>query len=811
LQKLSEKEIYELHEKLILRLEKAIEEQKADEFEWYGLEFLGAHLFVYEANSDYLKRLAAICENFNFINRQIDFSGHYEWPKLNLRYQAISGSQKSDQHIINASLGFVKIHLKEMSDVESIFKLLEEERFDLALFRIDSLLIKENTGDKFIFYFQLLDELLKKGWNGNQYLTKVIDHFTKSIDKIFYYNLDSLVVRHLKTLEGIWKREIEIDLLLRYFDFYKDNKIDFDKNYSTFVNRKLIYGAVGLDFAISFFSDNSKINYLSINAKTTIEFETNLNTYGYAFQNFDTIKNYILEINSLKFLEKKIPIDLDDYGIRYFLHNILIERKKIDVFIDYLDQINKIEYSNIKNLDLNRKIHSAESYLFFIDWLIEKDDLDKAGYYLNKYFYLLEHNINNLEKGECFGIDEIVNVLDLATALKREDIIVHIYEKTKKGFEIWKSWEDEWFIKEFSCILMHKLIFDKDIENWLNGFVFKEKNEFYINAILPYWPIDDLKIKKNDLTSISSRLICYNNINKSDQQELKFLLLKDLENDNFFKFFPFVLFASETNDSKLIVELISRLEKVNKYQASYYLTYFEIKNRAVMSNENKNLFSKLSNKYLTQIINENGRISTLHYLFSILELQLSLLDNKNAHQTIAQIKKIERSGCLGNDLQFFISFIKELIFNQISNNEIKWQLVNIYCEFSRSKVIWPSKLVLLKKRIIWHLNYLKIFLNILTKRKLKQNLNNSFIFNFSVKYEFTNKEKHNLSYWLERYTNELKNHLSQNMNSIDDETILLLRTYYGLNALKNDNLSKIEDYKFLKLEWTLALNDVNNN
>ena len=40
LQKLSEKEIQVIHEKLIAFLELAIEEQKADEFERYALEFL---------------------------------------------------------------------------------------------------------------------------------------------------------------------------------------------------------------------------------------------------------------------------------------------------------------------------------------------------------------------------------------------------------------------------------------------------------------------------------------------------------------------------------------------------------------------------------------------------------------------------------------------------------------------------------------------------------------------------------------------------------------------------------------------------
>ena len=57
LQKLSEEEINILHEKLITRLEKAIKEQKADEFEWYGLEFLGQHLALSSQLGSKYKRL----------------------------------------------------------------------------------------------------------------------------------------------------------------------------------------------------------------------------------------------------------------------------------------------------------------------------------------------------------------------------------------------------------------------------------------------------------------------------------------------------------------------------------------------------------------------------------------------------------------------------------------------------------------------------------------------------------------------------------------------------------------------------------
>jgi hypothetical protein len=46
LQKLSEAEVHLIHEKLIARLEQAIKDQKADEFEWYGLEFMGYHYSI---------------------------------------------------------------------------------------------------------------------------------------------------------------------------------------------------------------------------------------------------------------------------------------------------------------------------------------------------------------------------------------------------------------------------------------------------------------------------------------------------------------------------------------------------------------------------------------------------------------------------------------------------------------------------------------------------------------------------------------------------------------------------------------------
>jgi hypothetical protein len=66
LQKLSEKEITILHDKLISRLEIAISAQKEDEFEIYGLEFFGEHLFAFDNN-----KLISITLSEEYRNRQI--------------------------------------------------------------------------------------------------------------------------------------------------------------------------------------------------------------------------------------------------------------------------------------------------------------------------------------------------------------------------------------------------------------------------------------------------------------------------------------------------------------------------------------------------------------------------------------------------------------------------------------------------------------------------------------------------------------------------------------------------------------------
>ena len=142
LQKLSEGEIHGLHEKLITRLERAIEAQKADEFEWYGLEFLAVHLAVscYSIKSKKLfDRFTEYALNDSFHNRQIEISSQYEWTfnLLQLAQHSRIVLRKRDVELINLKIIDVNEHLQ--SSIHDIIQLTREGNYNIALVRINSL------------------------------------------------------------------------------------------------------------------------------------------------------------------------------------------------------------------------------------------------------------------------------------------------------------------------------------------------------------------------------------------------------------------------------------------------------------------------------------------------------------------------------------------------------------------------------------------------------------------------------------------------------------------------------------------------
>ena len=161
LQKLSEGEIHKLHENLITHLERAIEEQKADEFEWYGLEFLAGHLAVAAMLNGDGKKLIELAYSKTHWQRQLKISKGYSWTNSGLKEVMTWASKYNDDEVIECGLQMVDLHHQEQNAAPQIVALVADGDFDAALKRIEQFggSDKEGLQRKFILYMLCLMEL----------------------------------------------------------------------------------------------------------------------------------------------------------------------------------------------------------------------------------------------------------------------------------------------------------------------------------------------------------------------------------------------------------------------------------------------------------------------------------------------------------------------------------------------------------------------------------------------------------------------------------------------------------------------------
>jgi hypothetical protein len=126
LQKLSEGEIHELHENLITRLEQTIEEQQADEFEWYALEFLSEHLSSTTLAVDEKERLHSFANDEHIWKRQIQISEDLDWTHKSLN-AAISKfvDLKNDLFIVESLVNQEKIGIWYRNNLINRIQLIE--------------------------------------------------------------------------------------------------------------------------------------------------------------------------------------------------------------------------------------------------------------------------------------------------------------------------------------------------------------------------------------------------------------------------------------------------------------------------------------------------------------------------------------------------------------------------------------------------------------------------------------------------------------------------------------------------------------
>jgi hypothetical protein len=220
LQKLSEGEIHSLHKKLIGRLEQAIEEQKADEFEWYGLEFLAGHLLV-EAFADEEKGDASMRFSLSekIWDRQIELSNKYDWSYSNIN-NILKWTYKFNQEdVIRINLLKIKLFNKEKEDLESILRLISEGLIELAIERFDAVNYFSEFKEKNSLIFSIIVII-----HVSETPSLNIKEKKEILKKILYYLEVSLIATFdLIDAEGeIYPHEVIIDSLGRCFNLDLD-------------------------------------------------------------------------------------------------------------------------------------------------------------------------------------------------------------------------------------------------------------------------------------------------------------------------------------------------------------------------------------------------------------------------------------------------------------------------------------------------------------------------------------------------------------------------------------------------------------
>ena len=345
LQKLSEQETATLHDKLVSRIEQAIAEQKDEEFEIYGLEYLSVHYFTTSMITGNGTKLITLSYNQNHWQRQLKLSKGFEWTIKGLKQVMTWASKFNDEEVIECGLQMVDLYHQEQNDAPQIVALVAEGEIEATLKRIEAFggNDKEGLQRKFILYMLCLMELTlleSKDKPFRKELTeKLLKHFDENlvIDHSVL-NWDDFFPSYLMFQIASKLIEIGSNHLIIYnrnkkfidWENEKNNNVEFEKRKK--INNEII-----------------KINYLKIETinSSINELENQINKdefnlaenespwgisnyyleYGIKSLNNNDFRNGLLYIELAYLYTDKIEIDEDDNrGIaRWNMSNDLVD------------------------------------------------------------------------------------------------------------------------------------------------------------------------------------------------------------------------------------------------------------------------------------------------------------------------------------------------------------------------------------------------------------------------------------------------------------------------------------------------------
>ena len=355
LQKLSEQEIATLHNKFVTRLEQALAEQKQDEFEIYGLEFLSFHLMVEAFVKENSNKLLAFTKNNDVWERQIQLSNKFEWSKQGLHHAALWTSKYNPEENIFCYLDLVKLHHKEQNDAESIVRLVAENKIDLALERITAFggPTKEEKERQFILFMLCLMELTLLESKTQPWRKEAIEKILKHLD--YEIPIDHslvnwcdffsavLVLKITAQIKSLGLNINSINLRTKFWNHFGTRWID---DFLPFTNYEIdvIFDAISSN---SFESDS---NYYGL-----IDFAKYLSSIGNTEKALEIAENIKDDFHLNKKIKIYIAISRD-----FFLRGDLIQSKII---------LNQCYDDVVRNI--NEKKNSSTIYNSLVEICIE--------------------------------------------------------------------------------------------------------------------------------------------------------------------------------------------------------------------------------------------------------------------------------------------------------------------------------------------------------------------------------------------------------------------------------------------------------
>ncbi len=678
LQRLGKGEVSQLHEKLIIRLEQAIEEQKADELELYALEFLGNYKFTKAINEGEEADFIGFSLDEKNWQRQREISKDFSWAKKMVGESIVLNIRRNGDGLSKSVFSLLKIGCNEQNEYHVILSLIKNNEFELCRQRLDffggrSLLDGKR---RFIITLKIIEEILNRPLEVVE-KRKFVLIFLEFIDTeisaekyLFNWNEFLPLSYVIETVVMLMKIDVNPLAILN-----KTNKLEFDYKCGPYINRYNLGQIFDLiencnsnnidkfaskinlcEFAIQLKINNKQIKYClnKLLSKSAL-IQSNVGSKIYYRK---LIRSFLMtesfnEILSFDFINSK---DIEE---------ILIEEISLHISKNQLIEIELLK-SKINNLSLNTPINSL------VDFVLNRNEVnlfkDESFKNLSNRYRLLFHIFislkeENISKSEFYWTQltlEIKNEIELENKSSIGNDLIYIFKilvskdynhEIQNLFHIFYDYLNE----EITLKLITGIYrWDKDyFGKYLSEFILNKNSEgVFLDSI--FWN-SLISFCLGDFGNAISSIEKIDNILHKDF--IFKLLLKETRNDkrlcDAYMKFNFFVPKVKTRDTKMHINALKFVEET-KLKSEGKLTLFEIRKKIEQSWKNPLHFFQLSqNEYLQEIINLYIRNGNLLYAQKFNKIEI---DPLTADLLLFESKK---ETILKNKSAFDFEFINE--------------------------------------------------------------------------------------------------------------------------------------------------------